>query len=728
MRARAVTVGIDSDVEDDGDDVVGLFARTADAARRLARERETFEKQQRAREQRRAARAAEDDDEDEDEDDDAEPLWEEEFEPKTMAEFVGNAAAARELKQWVDTKKSELARKDGRSTQKPAVLLVGASGVGKTLLARLVLRGAGYGVWTGRLCAEGGPQQVGEANGTLPEALELLASGARLDGVTARPWAALIETLEGMNSGTRTRLAALLRRYVPRTRAVKAKKSRSDDDEDDGGGGSDSGSSSSSSSSSEEEEEVEDTRTAAAGAPQLPIVLTADTTFCTAAKPFVSLCHVIKMARADDLYGSGDAPTTSAVVRVLETVAVKARLPRIAPATLRHIAEVTHGNVRAAVNALQYINYAPRAGLGGGDADGAALERDDAVTFLGMANRLCFGGAMSVAAATRSCNVLTVKDTETTFAVIAQNAPAVVEARGAAAAPAVVADVMARVAALASMVDVGFQRMTARKEFDMADCNIVMGTWGMAATMYSAPQMLRGAFARQSVRVGTTFTLHTARAAMRKRLAVAGIMTHGGMSAAAVALAVKPYATADALEAAESATTLHVGVVEHGGAKDTGGRGGKGGAAQKALEERLAATKRTMRREGGVLRAETLPLSATLDAVAPRPLDVHDRLHVLRPRTAAVLAAAALRPAQHAERKRVLTAAHLYVPDAAVMALLTEPSPFTCPSTSTDNSCSVVTTPLPLTSASMSVADGPTFSPFESLVMPRISARGEWEL
>lgn len=603
-------------------------------------------------------------------------LWEEAHAPESLAEVVGNPAAKAAIASWLSKKR------DTPQTCEPALLVAGPSGVGKTLVIRMLLRGLGYAVWTGRGCNEvatgGKGADKDEACGTFIEELEAVLTAKPIEELVAKPVAVLIETLEGLTPHLRTQLAKLLSKFAAAGAKPGKGKGRgrgkdkgSDDDELD-----DVGSDSSSDESTSTGTGMgtgTSTGTSTRYTP-VPIILTADGTGDKALKTLASKCAVVRMYRSDTELTWGrppHAPQDDAIVSVLYRIMTAEGL-KMPASVYTHIVHAAHGSVRAAVNTLQFLICAPRRVV----EAAAAGVRDATMDVFGAADSLCFGAAPRLNGAQRLENALaglTVHDAETVADMTAQTVAAAVDARPLSGTAKMAA--VARALDAACAADVVFATIARRQDYDMADAAITLGTWGVATGLRSCDTRPVLPLPPKFGRVGPSklWGLRSRLAAVRRRIKYVCAATAPGLSAYARDLACRAYMTKDDEDAA-TLDDVGVSLVAVAGGASTKGKTSAGDKARlSALEAKVVQTRAAMRKTEATALAAALPDNFPPGIFAATPLDALERTDVLRAHARALVHAAGLKPTQHAERKRVLRAAGLYVTERDAQLYLEQP-------------------------------------------------------
>lgn len=565
-------------------------------------------------------------------------LWEVACAPTTLAAVIGHGTAKQQLQRALAA---------GRT----GILLVGPSGIGKTLLARLALGAAGYDVWAVPDNDDGG-------------SLEACLTTHRLAAADSspQPMAALVETLEGLTVPARRGLAALLRRCCGAVRggavrggavrgAVRGSATGSKAD-----GGADGGA---------DEEGVRSTM-------RTLVVITVDSEYDPIARPFLPLCEVIRLHRADDL-----RPTEAPAARDIEQVLRRAQ-PHASPDLLRHIAAACRGNVRAAVNALQMYS-----GFRGPRAP-AVVVVDDALTSSAYcaALELLRGPPRPLPQAQAAVlDRFDWQDGAEVAARVALAAPAAVAARVAAskaAAGVLEAAALVGASATASVADVLFARMAHHKTSELGEAALAVGAWGVAVATRASGAMPPGSW----LDMGDAHEMHAlegGRARTARLLATALASTDDALTPRARALLLAAAGDKAGSEAAEAAWLSAM----VGGAASGGGGGAAGGGAGSkrtcrsadlaAVMEARAEQRRRLDDDGADAKTVTAVEcadNATLAVLRPRGVDAHERLSVLRAQANAALGGAG--GAAHGARtvQAALMGAHLWVADAEARRLL----------------------------------------------------------
>lgn len=594
-----------------------------------------------------------------DNDDDLEDtLWESTYAPKTLGDIAGNNAAKAQVANWLFMKQK------APDKCEPALLLAGPSGVGKTLLVRMLLRDAGYAIWTGRACNDSGVgMPADEARGTLDEELESVLSVTPLQELVTKPVAVLLETIDGLPANICSRIAAVLKQFSQKTQKRTPATTRGSDGDNDGDSDSDSG------ADSNRTEEAEPVRSlSCARVTGVPVILTADSVTGRTLSAFKTVCAVVRMHRSDSelaRYREPEAPSDDQIRSVLYSI-TKKRGVKLAPEVFTHVIHTAHGSVRAAVNSLQFLLLQPsgaaaKARLTDGGSDG----RDEVLDLFAAADRLCYGARPTVASATATLECFSVNDAENVVDMATQSIVSAVDARALTAA----AKLQAIAAALdvSAHADVLFHRVAKTADFTLAEPAVVIGTWGTATALRSldaAPcSGTPPVFGR--IKMNSQWGFQSKVRAAQRRLRYVGAATMPGLSKDARELACRLFRTAADAKAAEE------------GLDDVVAAG-----HNSALSAAIVRRRRQMRKEAATALVADMPRGSGIDTVAPPAFQMLERVNVLRLLAHSRLAQAELRETQYAKRKAVLSASDLYVPEEEAQKYL-QKSPFTFEATTT---------------------------------------------
>jgi DNA polymerase III delta prime subunit len=611
-------------------------------------------------------------------------LWERVHAPTDVAHVVGNASAKLAIEQWIIRKKVDPVACG------PALMVAGPSGIGKTLLVRLLLQKHGYAVWTGRACNEftsDTRKRTGKAEwtGELHEELEVVMSSKPMEDLTNRPLAVLIETLEGLTPTMRTKLSRVIRRFTPA--GTKPRKGGGDDDDDD-------------------DEDDGDGDVKGGKKSRVPVIFTCDSAYDRSLASLRGMCTLVRMFRSDSELmpwsGIPQAPTNLEIVSVLRSIAEEEGV-NLPTAACTCLAAAARGSVRAAVNALHFF----MSDVSAGTRELGAC--DEAMDTLSAVDRLCFGEAPSMEAATSALTGFNVSDAEAITDMMQQTAPSAVDKRPLTTLAKLHA--ASRAADTSTSADMLFAIVNASKDFDLASAAITLGTWGVATAIRAHDVVPTPAFRPEfgRVRVNQLWGFMSKAKAARRRLQLMGVMTAPALSKDARELAAKPFMTED--DADDAIAELDdVGVVTlasagKAGAKGAGAKGGATGAGAgsgatsagagggatsagagsgakgmtraqaAALANMITSRRKKMRQDESVALGADLPSAYPLHLIIPNPFDALERANILRVYASNLLASKQLKPTQHAERKKVLMHAGLYVPEREAHSLLVA-SPF----------------------------------------------------
>ena len=646
-----------------------------------------------------------------------ESLWEHRHAPKSITDLVGNKPAILGAISWMTAFKkarNETVYSAETPRVKPALMIVGPSGIGKTCLARALLHQAGFAIWTGRGCPEGPPSKVAdESNGTLGEEFVAKIRMRQSAVLATRPMAVLIETLEGVSQSTRAAIRLELKAMAdgpgvlnpdsnskkrPRPQSARTEnkedeeegynEERHDERNDERNDGEDeeerdeeandekSKGKSKTKRGKQEKQGDGDDRLVKPRRARIPIVLTADDAW--AFKSIAQYCHVVSLQRSDvehpSTSGSGIvwapvAPTDEQIYNTLDAIVRfeagdAAIASQVQVDVLNRIVAGAHGSVRSAVNSLQ---FALRALL---DSK-AAIDSSDAVLDVpAAASWVCYGGSPSSteAFAKTTFSILegfSIGDGESVADLCQRVAPQTTRSLRA----------LSRALDASSMSDVAFSVVRKKQAFELSPNVLALGAWGVGVALWTEPEFRVSASKHNSrfgVKPQEMFQMWGAsakRTASRRRWRLVGAATAPpapGLSLAARALMCRPYALEEDNEVAQKkADAEYVASCEGSAAQKTE-------LALRVRAARRAASSSSIATSGSSLVADEqlppqYPAAACLQTSV---INILERADVLRAKSTILLTECAFKPTQHAQRKKLLEHHGLYVTEEAARTLL----------------------------------------------------------